>query len=74
MKKVSDLKAVFRTINQGLLSLEGMDINQKNKTIQALVTINEALCDETETLLRKFLTLKDETQRELRSVVGADQA
>ena len=36
-----------------------MEIKEKNKTIQALVTINEKLADETETLLKTAIKLKN---------------
>lgn len=73
MKKVSDLRQVFRTINEGLQSLSSMDVNEKNKTIQALVVINEALGDETESLLINYLTLKHETRRELRNASASSE-
>lgn len=59
MQKVTDLRQVFRKINDALQSLYGMEIKEKNKTIQALVTINEKLADETETLLKTAIKLKN---------------
>jgi uncharacterized protein YoxC len=63
MQKVTDLRQVFRKINDALQSLYGMELKEKNKTIQALVSINEKLADETETLLKKAIKFKKDVSK-----------
>lgn len=58
MKNVTDLRQVFRIINEALQNLHGMETGERDKTIQALVTINEKLADETESLLKKAIIYK----------------
>ena len=61
MKKVSDIKQVFHAINKGLMELPSMNLNERNKTIQHLILINEELCDNVVNLIKKY----DEARKEL---------
>jgi hypothetical protein len=43
--KVSDVKLLFRTINDGLTNVEELPLSERIRTIQSLKEINEELCD-----------------------------
>lgn len=60
MTKINNLRQAFRKINHALQGLHGQEIRERNKTITALIIINERLADETETLLRNFINTKKE--------------
>lgn len=45
MNRVSDVKLLFRTINDGLSRVEEMPLSERLRTIQSLKEINEELCD-----------------------------
>lgn len=45
MNRVSDVKLLFRTINDGLSKIEEMPLSERTRTLQSLKEINEELCD-----------------------------
>lgn len=45
MSKITEVKQLFRTINDGLNRIEEMPMSERTRTIQGLILINEELCD-----------------------------
>jgi hypothetical protein len=45
MNKIAEVKQIFRTINDALTRIEEMPTSERTKTIQALILVNEELCD-----------------------------
>lgn len=45
MSKVSDVKTLFRHINDGLIRLDSMEVQDRRITIESLRRINEEMCD-----------------------------
>jgi len=70
MKKVSDIKQVFHSINKGLMELPSMNLNERNKTIQHLILINEELCDNVVNLIKAYNETRKELSETDRAVQG----
>lgn len=58
MSKVSEIKAVFRAINDGLIKIETSPEPEAIRVIQSLKTINEEMCDHVVDLIRSYERLK----------------
>lgn len=74
MSKVSDLKQVFRAINDGLMKIENSPGPEALRLVKSLKTINEEMCDQVIDLYKAYERLKlkyNETRREIQSI-GAE--
>lgn len=45
MSKISEVKTLFRHINDGLIKLDTMETQDRRITIESLRRINEEMCD-----------------------------
>lgn len=45
MSRITEVRQLFRTINDGLNRIEEMPLSERTRTIQGLILINEELCD-----------------------------
>lgn len=45
MNKITEVRTLFRHINDGLIRLESMDVPDRRITIESLRRINEEMCD-----------------------------
>lgn len=60
MRKISDLKILFRTINDGLIQIESAPIQEQVRVVQSLKKINEEMCDHVIDLVKAYEKLKYE--------------
>lgn len=71
MSKVSEIKAVFRAINDGLIKIETSPEPEAMRALQSLKTINEEMCDHVVDLLKSYERLKlkyNESRRDLQEL------
>lgn len=74
MSKVSEVRQVFRAINDGLIKIETAPTPEAMLVLQSLKTINEEMCDQVVDLLKSYERLKlkyNEVRRSLQEV-GAE--
>lgn len=45
MNKITEVKTIFRQINDGLIKLDEMPVQDRRVTIESLRRINEEMCD-----------------------------
>lgn len=68
MNKVSELKILFRTINDGLIQTELLPQQESRRIIHGLKMVNEEMCDYVIELVKAYDRLKmqhDESRRTL---------
>lgn len=58
MSKPSELRELFRAINEALTNLETQPIAEMKKTLKALKEINETLCDNVIDLVKEYEKIK----------------
>lgn len=71
MSKVSEIKHVFRAINDGLIKVETSPGPEAMRVIQSLKTINEEMCDQVVDLMKSYERIKmkyNESRRELQAI------
>jgi hypothetical protein len=72
MSKASDLRVLFRTINDGLNQVESLPTPESVRIVQSLKKINEELCDYVIDLVRAYERLKSETHETRRELQTLD--
>ena len=71
MNKVSELRVLFRAINDGLSQVESLPQPESNRIVQSLKKINEEMCDYVIDLVKAYERIKsqpnEENRRELQT-------
>jgi len=58
MNKVSELRLLFRTINQGLTKVEELNMVDQKALLRSLKIVNEEMCDQVIELVKAYELLK----------------
>ena len=68
MNKASELRVLFRTINDGLTQVESRPYQESIRIVQSLKKINEEMCDYVIDLVKAYERLKSESNENRREV------
>jgi hypothetical protein len=73
MSKASEVRHVFRVINDGLIKIETSPGPEAVRVVQSLKTINEEMCDHVVDLLRSYERIKiqlNESRKRISEISG----
>ena len=68
MNKVSELKQVFRAINEGLTKIKLSEGTESERIVQSLKVINEEMCDQVVDLLKAYNKIKEKTNESTKNI------